>query len=168
MRRILSFPATVNEKAARVVAGCVLAVGIVILATGAHWLLAVLCAGFVLRVVAGPSLSPFALFATRVAAPRLGPPKEVSGPPKRFAQAMGAVMTGAGAVLALAGAGGAATLVTAFLVGAAALEAFFAFCLGCKVFGVLMRLGLVPDEVCAECADIWARPRPADAQSVGS
>lgn len=167
MRDVLSFPRTVNEKAARVVAGCVFAVGVVILATGAHWLLALLCAGFVLRVVAGPSLSPFALFATRVAAPRLGPPREVSGPPKRFAQALGAAMTGLGAALAFAGADGAATVLTAFLVVAAGLEAFLAFCLGCKLFGVLMRFGVVPDEVCAECADIWARPRPADAQSVG-
>ena len=44
------------------------------------------------------------------------------------------------------------------LIAAAGLEAIFAFCLGCKVFGLLMRAGLVPDEVCAECADIWSRP----------
>lgn len=162
MAGILSFPRTVNEKAARVVAGAVFLVGVAILLTGAHWLLVVLCAGFVLRVVAGPSLSPLALLATRVVAPHLGPPREVSGPPKRFAQAMGAVMTGAGAFLALAlGAEGAATGVTVALVIAAALEAFLAFCVGCKVFGLLMRMGVVPDEICAECADIWSRPRPA-------
>ncbi|HEV2061252.1 MAG TPA: DUF4395 domain-containing protein [Solirubrobacteraceae bacterium] len=160
MAGVLSFPATVNEKAARTVAAIVFAVGVVILVTGAHWLLAVLCVGFVLRVVAGPSLSPLALFATRVVAPRLGAPKEVSGPPKRFAQALGAAMTGAGAVLALGfGADGAATVVTALLVVAAGLEAFLAFCIGCRVFAVLMRLGVVPDEVCAQCADIWARER---------
>jgi hypothetical protein len=37
----------------------------------------------------------------------------------------------------------------------------FAYCLGCQIFGLLMRAGLVPDEVCAECADIWARPSRA-------
>lgn len=156
-RGVLSFPRTVNEKAARVVAAGVFAIGVAILATGAHWLLAVLFAGFVLRVLAGPSLSPLALLATRVVAPRLGPPKEVSGPPKRFAQAMGAAMTGTGAVLAFAGAPGAATVVTALLVVAAGLEAFLAFCAGCKVFGLLMRAGVVPDEVCEQCADIWSR-----------
>ncbi len=159
MHDVFTFPSTVNEKAARVVAGCVMVIALVALATGWQWLLAVLCAGFVARVVAGPSLSPLALFATKVVAPRLGPPKEVSGPPKRFAQAMGAVMTGAGAVLALGF--GLDTAGTAFLVAivvAAGLEALLAFCLGCKVFGLLMRAGLVPDEVCAECADIWSRP----------
>ena len=158
MAGVLSFPRTVNEKAARTVAAAVFAVGVVILLTGAHWLLAVLCAGFVLRVLAGPSLSPLALLATRVVAPRLGEPKEVPGPPKRFAQAMGAAMTGAGAILALGfGAEGAATALTAMLVGAAALEAFVGYCVGCRVFALLMRLGLVPEDVCAECADIHAR-----------
>lgn len=158
MAAVLSFPRTVNEKAARTVAAVVFAVGVVILVTGAHWLLAVLCAGFVLRVVAGPSLSPLALLATRVVAPRLGEPKEVPGPPKRFAQAMGAAMTGVGAILALGfGADGAATALTAMLVAAAALEAFLAYCVGCRVFALLMRLGVVPEDVCAECADIRAR-----------
>lgn len=163
MAGVFTFPRTVNEKAARVVASAVFAAGVAILLTGAHWLLAILCAGFVLRVLAGPSLSTLALFATRVAAPRLGPPKEVPGPPKRFAQAMVAAMTGAGAVLALGfGADSAATVLTAALVVAAGLEAFLAFCVGCQVFSLLMRAGLVPERVCAECADIWSRTaRPA-------
>ena len=159
MRDVLSFPRTVNEKAARVVAAVVAAIGLLVLATGWHWLLAILAAGFVLRVLAGPSLSPLALFATRVVAPRLGPPKEVSGPPKRFAQAMGAVMSSSAAILALGlGAEGAATVLVALLVVAAGLEAIFSFCLGCRIFGLLMRAGVVPDDVCAECADIWSRP----------
>ena len=158
MAGVFSFPRTVNEKAARVVAFFVFLIALTILATGALWLLAVLCAGFVLRVLAGPSLSPLALFATRVAAPRLGPPQEVPGPPKRFAQALGAVMTTAAAVAAL---GFGATTVASILVGAmivaAGLEAVFAFCLGCKIFAALMRAGVVPDEICADCAYIWAR-----------
>ena len=156
---MFSFPATVNEKAARVVAGCVLLIAVLALVLDAHWLLVVLAAGFLLRVVAGPSLSPLAQFATKVAAPRLGAPKEVSGPPKRFAQAMGFVMTATGAVLSLGfGLHGWGTGFLVAIVVAAGLEAILAFCLGCKVFGLLMRAGLVPDEICAECADIWSRP----------
>ena len=162
MSAILTFPRTVNEKAARVVAGCVMVLGIRALATGRHWLLAVLCVGFVLRVVAGPTLSPLGQLATKVVAPRLGPPKMVSGPPKRFAQATGAAMTGAGAVLALGfGAEGVADVLLVLLVVAAGLESLVGFCVGCKVFGLLMRAGVIPDEVCAECADIWSRPQPA-------
>ena len=40
---------------------------------------------------------------------------------------------------------------------AALLESAFALCLGCKVFAALMRIGLVPDTVCAACTDITVR-----------
>jgi hypothetical protein len=95
-----------------------------------------------------------------VIAPRLGTPRYVSGPPKRFAQGMGTVMSSAAAVLALSGAHIVAAIVLALLVVAALLESALGLCLGCKVFALLMRTGVIPSEVCAECADIWA-PRPA-------
>jgi hypothetical protein len=162
MRELFSFPHPVNEKAARVVAGGVLVLSILALATSWYWLLAVLAAGFVARVVAGPTLSPLGRLATQVVAPRLGPPKYVSGPPKRFAQAMGAAMTTTGAVLALGfGSHGAADVLLVAMIAASGLESIFAFCVGCQLFGLLMRAGVVPDEICAECADIWSRPQMA-------
>lgn len=158
MSKLIGFPNPVNEKAARVVAGGVLALGIVTLATGWTWLLAVLAAGFWLRVAAGPRFSPLGQLATKVVAPRLGPPRLVAGPPKRFAQAIGAVLTTAGAVLALAfGLDGAALVLAAMLVVAAGLESLLGICVGCKLFGLLMRAGVVPEEVCAECADLSLR-----------
>jgi hypothetical protein len=158
---MFSFPRTVNEKAARVVAGGVALVALVALVASAEWLLVPLALGFWARVLTGPKLSPLALLATRVVAPRLGPPKEVSGPPKRFAQAMGATITTAGSLAWLLGFETLADVLLAALVVAATLESVLAYCLGCQIFGLLMRAGLVPDEVCAECADIWARPSRA-------
>jgi Domain of unknown function (DUF4395) len=163
MSTLFSFPHPVNEKAARSVAGLVVVLAAVTLATGAWWLTVPLALGFWARVLTGPTLSPFGQVATRLIAPRLGAPRYVSGPPKRFAQGMGATMSTAAAVLALAGAHTAATVLLALLVAAATLESVFALCLGCKVFGLLMRTGVVPDDVCAECADIWSRPRNAAA-----
>ena len=157
MLAVFSFPNPVNEKAARVVAGVVALTGVVILATGWHWLLVPLAYGFWARVLTGPTLSPLGQFATRVVAPRLGPPRIVSGPPKRFAQAMGATITTAGSLAWALGETGLADLLLAAIVVAATLESVFAFCVGCQIFGLLMRAGLVPDAVCAECADIWAR-----------
>ncbi|HZO09918.1 MAG TPA: DUF4395 domain-containing protein [Myxococcota bacterium] len=154
---MFSFPNPVNEKAARVVAGVVMVVALVVLATSAYWLLIPLAYGFWARVLTGPTLSPVGQFATRVAAPRLGPPKYVPGPPKRFAQGMGAVISTSAAILALAGATTAANVLLVMLVVAAGLESILAFCLGCQIFALLMRVGLVPDEVCADCANIWAR-----------
>jgi len=162
MRELFSFPNPVNEKAARVVAGCVLATVLVILATTWYWLLIPLAYGFWARVLTGPTLSPLGFLAQRVIAPRLGPPKPVAGPPKRFAQGMGAVMSTAALVLALIlGDHAAADAVLIAFVAAAGLESIFGYCLGCKVFGVLIAVGLVPEAVCAECADISVRLRSA-------
>ena len=162
MSDVFSFPRTINEKAARVVAGVVMVTSLIALLTGAHWLLVPLAYGFWARVLTGPTLSPLGRLASSVIAPRLGEPKDVSGPPKRFAQAMGAVMTTTAAIASLGfGAQGVAEVLLGAMVIAAGLESIFAYCVGCKIFGLLMRAGLVPDEVCAECADIWARREPA-------
>jgi hypothetical protein len=144
----------VNEKAARVVAGVVAVTGLIILATGGYWLLIPVAYGFWARVLIGPTLSPLARAAMKLMA---GNPRYVPGPPKRFAQGMGAVISTTAAVLALTGATTAAGVLVTALVIAATLESVLAFCLGCQIFAILMRVGIVPDSVCAECADIWAR-----------
>jgi len=155
---MFGFPNPVNEKAARVVAGVVALTGVLILLTGARWLLVPLAYGFWARVLTGPTLSPLGRVAMRVVAPRLGAPKYVAGPPKRFAQGMGAAFTTSAAVLALGfGADTAADVLTVLLVVAATLESVFALCLGCQVFALLMRAGVIPEHVCAECADISRR-----------
>jgi hypothetical protein len=157
MSALFSFPHPVNEKAARTVAGLVVVLAVTALVTQVWWLTVPLALGFWARVLTGPTLSVFGQLATRVIAPRLGTPRFVAGPPKRFAQGMGAAMSTAAAVLALSGAHTAATVVLVVLIAAARLASVFGYCLGCKVFGVLMRLGAVPDDVCAECSDIWSR-----------
>ena len=160
MARLFSFPNPVNEKAARVVAGVVLITVVVILATGAYWLLVPLAYGFWARVLTGPTLSPLGWAAQNVIAPRLGPKKPVPGPPKRFAQGMGAAMATAALVLGLIlGDDTAADVILGLFVIAAGLESIFAVCLGCQVFGVLMRIGVIPASVCEECADISRRLR---------
>lgn len=166
MSGLFSFPHPVNEKAARVVAAVVMLIAVITLATSWYVLLAVLAYGFIARVATGPTLSPLGRLASEVVAPRLGAPKPVAGPPKRFAQAMGAAMTTAAAVLALGfGFNGIADGLLVAVIVAAGSESILAYCVGCKIFGLLMRTGLIPEAVCAECADIWSRPpsvSPAD------
>jgi hypothetical protein len=162
MSRIFSFPNPVNEKAARVVAGVVLLISVLTLATGFYWLLIPLAYGFWGRVLTGPTLSPLGWLAQNVVAPRLGEKKPVPGPPKRFAQGMGAAFSTAALLFGLIlGDHTAADVLLALLVVASGLESIFAYCLGCQVFAVLMRAGLIPSEVCAECADLSLRPRRA-------
>ena len=77
------------------------------------------------------------------------------GPPKRFAQGVGAVLSLAAALLALTlGQTSAAYALLGLLVVAATLESVFGLCLGCKLFAALMRAGLIPAGVCERCADI--------------
>jgi uncharacterized protein DUF4395 len=155
---VFSFPNPVNEKAARLVAGTVLILVLTIMFTGAYWILIALTYGFWARVLTGPTLSPLGWTAQNVIAPRLGPKRPVPGPPKRFAQLLGAVMSTGALVLALVlGDHTAADIVLIAFVVAAGLESIFGYCLGCRIFAVAMRHGLIPEEVCAECADISLR-----------
>lgn len=158
VRELLDFPNPVNEKAARVVGGGVALISLLGLATGWFWLLAVLAAGFWLRVASGPRFSPLGLLATRIVAPRLGEPVEVPGPPKRFAQTIGAVATTAGAILALGfGLIAAGYVVFGMMALFAGMESLFGFCVGCQIFALLIRTGVIPDQVCESCTDISLR-----------
>ncbi|PRY58031.1 uncharacterized protein DUF4395 [Knoellia remsis] len=160
VRGVLSFPNPVNEKAARSVAAGVVLLGVVTLATQWWWLAAVMAVGFALRVAAGPRFSPLGRLAVHVVAPRLGAPRMVPGPPKRFAQTVGLVTSAAAAVAALGfGATTVASVLLGVLVVFATLEAAVGFCAGCWAFGHLMRLGVIPEETCAACADLSLRPR---------
>jgi hypothetical protein len=158
VQNLIGFPNPVNEKAARVVAGGVVLMALAAIVFQLEWLLPVIALGFLARVLTGPTLSPLGRLATQVAAPRLGEPKYVPGPPKRFAQAIGLTFSTTAVVLYFAfDAHTAAWVVTGVLVAAATLESVFAICLGCQVFAVLMRIGLVPEATCERCANIWAR-----------
>ncbi len=158
MKRLFAFPDPVNEAAARTVALGVVSVSLLALVTGWAWLLGVLLYGFVARVLTGPTLSPLGQFATRVAAPHLTRWTRYSpGPPKRFAQGIGlAVTLSATLTWQLAGWSDARWLLLP-LVGAASLEAFAGYCVGCAMFRGLMRVGVVPASVCAACADLSDR-----------
>ncbi|MEO6704002.1 MAG: DUF4395 domain-containing protein [Jatrophihabitantaceae bacterium] len=158
MASLLSFPNPVNEKAARVVAAGVLMLSLLALIPGLTWLVLPIAIGFLLRVASGPRFSPLGQLATKVVAPRLGAPRYVAGPPKRFAQAIGATFTTA-ATIAYFGFGSVliAGLLLVAIVIAAGLESGLGLCLGCVIFGWLMRVGLIADEICIECNAVGLR-----------
>jgi hypothetical protein len=162
LQRFFSFPNPVNEVSARLVAGGVLVMGIATVAFDLKWITLVLAYGFVARVLTGPKLSPLGQLVTRVITPSLHvDERPVAGPPKRFAQGMGAAFTLSALGLTLGGYWTGAKIVLGLLIIAAFLESVFAYCMGCKVFAFLMRVGVVPEEVCERCNDIWATQRAA-------
>lgn len=155
---LFSFPDPVNEVSARLVAGGVVLMSVATIALDQPWFLLVIAYGFIARVLTGPTLSPLGQFVTRVLTPALPfEAKEVPGPPKRFAQGIGVVFSVTAAVLALGfGLTTAAYVVLGGLIFAASLEAFLGLCLGCKIFALLMKVGIIPAEVCERCNNIWA------------
>lgn len=155
VNQLFSFPDPVNETSARLVAGGVVGMAAVYLATGWGLVLAALTYGFWARVLTGPTLSPLGRLVTEVLTPRLRVRHRfVGGRPKRFAQGIGAGFTTAASITHLVGATTTAALIIAALTAAAALEAFAGYCLGCTVYGRLIRWGIRPADDCPECADI--------------
>lgn len=163
---LISFPNPVNEVAARTVAAgvVVLSLGTLLLSFADHrflWLSALIALGFVARVLTGPKLSPLGQLATRVVAPRIGHEKLVPGPPKRFAQTIGAVVTIATSVLVAAGFALGPQILLGVMVVFAILESAFGICVGCIIFAALMKRGIIPADVCEACNNVQARlPQP--------
>ncbi len=131
-----------------------------LLLTTTPWLLWPLTYGFVARALTGPTLSPLGQFITRVVTPAAPfAVKDVPGPPKRFAQAIGATLSAAALVAhTVFGATTLAYVLVAMITAAASLEAFVGYCLGCKIFGLLMRAGVIPEEICEACNDLSRSP----------
>ena len=171
MTKLVGFPETVNDTSARIVAAGAVTMAVLYSSTGWGWVLVPLTYGFVARVLSGPRFSPLGLLATRVITPRLTriAPKILPGAPKRFAQGIGATFTVTASVLFVLDLTVASRTVVAALAAAAFLEAAFGFCLGCKAFAILMRIGVIPESVCEACNDISLRVTTAprtDAQPV--
>jgi hypothetical protein len=167
MRQLFSFPNPVNEVSARLVAGGVVAMSVAALVFRLEWLVAIIALGFIARVATGPTLSVLGQLVTRVVTPNLPfAAKPVPGPPKRFAQGIGVVFSVTSALLLLVvDLDAAGWVVLGALAAAAALEAFFGFCLGCKIFALLIRAGMIPDTVCEACNDIRSRTDAALARA---
>lgn len=158
LQRLFAFPNPVDEAAARTVAAGVLAMAVLALALDVPWLLVPLAYGFWARVLTGPTLSPLGQLATRVVARRLPfGPRPTAGPPKRFAQAIGTMLTSAAVIVWTTAGWGVARWLLVPLAVAAFLESALGYCLGCRIFAVGMRAGLVPASVCENCADVGRR-----------
>lgn len=156
---LFRFPNPVNEVSARLVAFFVVLLATATIVLEVEWLTLVLAYGFVARVLTGPTLSPLGQLVTRVITPSLAlEPRYVPGPPKRFAQGIGAAFSLTAVVLTYGFEQfGSARWVLGALLVAASLEAFAGYCLGCKAFALLMRVGVIPESACEECNDIWRR-----------
>jgi hypothetical protein len=94
--------------------------------------------------VLSPRTAPWGALYRTVVAPRLAPPTDLEDPrPPRFAQGVGLFVVGIGLVLHLLGVPWALTIAAAMAFVAAFLNAAFGVCLGCMLYLLLQRMGLV-------------------------
>lgn len=94
--------------------------------------------------VVSPRTAPWGTLFRAAVAPRLAPPTDLEDPrPPRFAQGVGLVVVAIGLVLQLAGVPWALTVAAATAFVAAFLNAAFGLCLGCLLYLLLQRFGLV-------------------------
>jgi len=94
--------------------------------------------------VLSPRTAPWGALYRAVIQPRLSPPTELEDPrPPRFAQGVGLFVVSIGLVLHLAGVAWALPIAAAAAFVAAFLNAAFGLCLGCQLYLVLQRAGLI-------------------------
>lgn len=118
--------------------------GLVGATAAATVLLAALALLFLWGAAAGIARHPWGLTFRALVRPRLRPPAELEdAAPPTFAQGVGFVITALGVVLQLVGVPYAAVVAAALAFIAAFLNAVFGYCLGCQIYLLLVRFGLV-------------------------
>lgn len=94
--------------------------------------------------LASPRTQPWAVVFRVLVRPRLGPPSEwEDARPPRFAQGVGLVVVGVGLLLHLAAVPLVLVIAAAAAFAAAALNAVIGYCLGCEIYLLLIRIGLI-------------------------
>ncbi len=100
--------------------------------------------------VLSPRTAPWGVLFRTFVQPRLSPPTDLEDPrPPRFAQGVGLFVVTVGLVLHLAGVPWALPIAAALAFVAAFLNAVFGLCLGCQLYLVLQRVGVVGRAVTA-------------------
>ncbi|MBM9588847.1 DUF4395 domain-containing protein [Leptospira sp. 201903075] len=149
------YPDVVNENVTRIVASTVVFLGVFAILFPNLFVLGFLLLGFTLRLSYGPKFEPFAFFTSRYLVPWLGVSfVATAGPPKRFAQLIGFIFSLGAIVFFLLGHTLAYQITLATLVFFASLESFLGWCAGCFAFGLLMKLGVIPKEICERCNNL--------------
>ena len=112
--------------------------------TPAGLLLTYITVIFAIGAFAGIGKHPYGAIFKAVVRPRLAAPTELEDPkPPTFAQLIGFFISLAGLVFAVLGISTGAIIAVAFAFVAAFLNSVFGYCLGCQIYVLLVRAGIV-------------------------
>ncbi|WP_426626348.1 DUF4395 domain-containing protein [Leifsonia sp. McL0607] len=112
--------------------------------TAAAVLLFVIALLFAWGAFAGVRRHPYGALYRVAVRPRLAPPSELEDPaPPTFAQGVGLVVTGLGLLLFAFGVTIAVPVAASLAFVAAFLNAVFGYCLGCQIYLLLVRAGVI-------------------------
>ena len=132
---------TIDARGPRFSAAITTLVLALVLVTGSGWLLFAQALVFAVGALAGLRYAPYGLLYRYLVRPRLGPASrtEAEAPP-RFAQGVGMVIAGIGAIGFAAGATVVGMVFAALALAAAFLNAAFDLCLGCHMYLLIQRI----------------------------
>jgi hypothetical protein len=107
-------------------------------------LLAAIAAVFAWGAFAGIERHPYGALFRRLVRPRLAPPAELEeAAPPTFAQGVGFVITLVGVLLGAFGLGAGVAVAAALAFVAAFLNSVFGYCLGCRMYVLLIRARVI-------------------------
>jgi hypothetical protein len=141
----------IDPRGPRVVAGItavillvVIALGLLGFTTPAAILLGAQAVVFLIAAVRGVQKHPYGYLYKAFVRPRLKPPVELEDPaPPTFAQGVGLFVVVIGLGLHLLGVPYALVIAAAAAFVAAFLNSVFAYCLGCQIYLLLARIGII-------------------------
>ena len=114
------------------------------LATPSTILLLLVVIVFAIGAFAGIAKHPYGAIFKKFIRPNLAAPTELENPkPPTFAQLIGFIITLVALILALFGLTTGALIAVAFAFVAAFLNSVFGYCLGCQIYVLLVRAGIV-------------------------
>ncbi len=122
----------------------VVALGLVGLTTAATIVLAAQAVVFLVAAIVGAARHPYGFIFKRLIRPRLAGPTELEDPaPPTFSQGVGFVVVALGIVLQLVGVPYAVVVAAAAAFIVAFLNSVFGYCVGCQIYLLLARAGII-------------------------
>jgi len=122
----------------------VVALGLLGFTTAATILLSAQAVVFLVAAIVGAARHPYGFVFKRLIRPRLAAPTELEDPaPPTFSQGVGFVVVTLGIVLQLVGVPSAVVVAAAAAFVVAFLNSVFGYCVGCQIYLLLARLGVI-------------------------